>query len=153
LAEENGLKSIAFSALSTGVYGYPSGEAAEAAVSEVREFLEEGNARNLEAVVFCNFLTKDEDAYHRVLPKYFPSEQVAEDEGGEKALEEKLPEVPKGTPDAGSGSAEPATKKLKKGKEGEDEDEDWEKIEKGDVPHQASVEEAADEEEGGKSKV
>jgi O-acetyl-ADP-ribose deacetylase (regulator of RNase III) len=68
LAEENGMTSIAFSALSTGVYGYPSDEAAHAAISEVRTFLDEGNAKNLEKIVFCNFLEKDEDAYHEALP-------------------------------------------------------------------------------------
>lgn len=68
LAVENGCRSIAFSALSTGVYGYPSGEAAEAAVSEVRNFLDEGNGEELERVVFCNFLEKDERAYENVLP-------------------------------------------------------------------------------------
>ncbi|KAF2435535.1 A1pp-domain-containing protein [Tothia fuscella] len=68
LAEENGLTSIAFSALSTGVYGYPSGEAAHTAISEVRKFLDEGNAKSLERIVFCNFLEKDERAYNEALP-------------------------------------------------------------------------------------
>lgn len=68
LAEENEMTSIAFSALSTGVYGYPSGEAAHAAVSEVRNFLDEGHAKHLQKIVFCNFLEKDEDAYHEALP-------------------------------------------------------------------------------------
>lgn len=68
LAEENGLQSIAFSALSTGVYGYPSDEAAHAAVSEVRNFLDEGHAKTLEKIVFCNFLQKDENAYYEALP-------------------------------------------------------------------------------------
>jgi O-acetyl-ADP-ribose deacetylase len=67
LAEEHGMKSIAFSALSTGVYGYPSDDAAEAAISEVRNFLEAGRAKNLERIVFCNFMEKDEDAYHEVI--------------------------------------------------------------------------------------
>jgi O-acetyl-ADP-ribose deacetylase (regulator of RNase III) len=34
------MKSIAFSAISTGVYGYPSRHAAEDAIKEVRKFLE-----------------------------------------------------------------------------------------------------------------
>jgi O-acetyl-ADP-ribose deacetylase (regulator of RNase III) len=68
LAEENQMRSIAFSALSTGVYGYPSDEAAHAAVSEVRNFLDEGCAKTLEKIVFCNFLQKDEDAYYEALP-------------------------------------------------------------------------------------
>lgn len=68
LAVENGLKSIAFSALSTGVYGYPSGEACQVALNTVRTFLEEGKGDSLEKIVFCNFLQKDEDAYFRNLP-------------------------------------------------------------------------------------
>lgn len=68
LAVENNLKSIAFSALSTGVYGYPSGEAAETAIGEVRKFLDSGEGDELEKIVFCNFMEKDEVAYERYLP-------------------------------------------------------------------------------------
>jgi O-acetyl-ADP-ribose deacetylase len=68
LAEEHGMRSIAFSALSTGIYGYPSNEAAEVAVSEIRNFLDEGHAWNLNRIVFCNFMEKDERAYHQALP-------------------------------------------------------------------------------------
>lgn len=72
LAIENGMKSIAFSALSTGVYGYPSEEAARAAIDEVRAFLEEpNNIGKLERVIFCSFERKDEAAYERVIP-YVP---------------------------------------------------------------------------------
>ena len=41
LAAERKLKSIAFPAISTGVYGYPMDEAAEIAVREIRGFLEQ----------------------------------------------------------------------------------------------------------------
>lgn len=68
LAVENGLKSIAFSALSTGVYGYPSEAAAHCAVGTVRKFLEEGNGDSLERIIFCNFMVKDEVAYYQWLP-------------------------------------------------------------------------------------
>jgi O-acetyl-ADP-ribose deacetylase len=69
LAAEHGCKSIAFSALSTGIYGYPSGEAADAAIEEVRKFLEnEEEGKEIERVIFCNFLEKDEVAYYRTLP-------------------------------------------------------------------------------------
>lgn len=68
LAVDNGCKSIAFSALSTGVYGYPSGEASEVALETVRKFLEEEQAEKLDRVIFCNFLQKDEDAYFENIP-------------------------------------------------------------------------------------
>lgn len=55
------------------MYGYPSGEAAEVAGSEVRRFLEEleeagGNEGGLKRVVFCIFEAKDERAYGEWLP-------------------------------------------------------------------------------------
>lgn len=69
LAVDNGCKSIAFSAISTGVYGYPSGEACLVALEAVRTFLDEDKkADELERVIFCNFLEKDEDAYFRNIP-------------------------------------------------------------------------------------
>ncbi|KAF2089708.1 A1pp-domain-containing protein [Saccharata proteae CBS 121410] len=70
LAVGNGCRSVAFSALSTGVYGYPSREAAEAATGEVRKWLDEDGERagRVDRIVFCNFLPKDEDAYVGVLP-------------------------------------------------------------------------------------
>lgn len=70
LASESGCKSIAFSALSTGVYGYPSEEAALTAISAVKMWLEkdEKRAAKLDRIVFCSFLEKDEKAYERNIP-------------------------------------------------------------------------------------
>jgi O-acetyl-ADP-ribose deacetylase (regulator of RNase III) len=68
LAVDHGCKSIAFSALSTGVYGYPSGEASLVALETVRKFLEKKEAEKLDRVIFCNFLDKDEDAYFANIP-------------------------------------------------------------------------------------
>ena len=70
LAVDNDCKSIAFSALSTGIYGYPSGEAAETAIRAVKGWLDEDEARaaKLERIVFCQFLEKDEVAYERHIP-------------------------------------------------------------------------------------
>ncbi|KAL8847810.1 MAG: hypothetical protein Q9221_007162 [Calogaya cf. arnoldii] len=71
LAAEKG-GSIAFSCLSTGVYGYPSDEAAEVACKTVRSFLESEEGQKLDRVVFCCFLQKDELEYQRLLPLIFP---------------------------------------------------------------------------------
>lgn len=68
LAVENECKSIAFSALSTGVYGYPSNEAAPVAISAVKRFLEGEDGDKLEKVIFCTFVQKDVNAYNKWLP-------------------------------------------------------------------------------------
>lgn len=61
--------SIAFSCVSTGVYGYPSKEAAAVAAGEVRRFLEEEDKEGrLERVIFCCFEDKDVRAYEQWLP-------------------------------------------------------------------------------------
>jgi O-acetyl-ADP-ribose deacetylase len=58
LAAENGLQSIAFPAISCGVYRYPPVEACKIAVDTVREFLEED--QTLKRVIFVVF---SEDLY------------------------------------------------------------------------------------------
>ena len=50
LAEENGLKSVAFCCISTGVFRFPKEDAARIAVSTVREYLKTGG---MEKIVFC----------------------------------------------------------------------------------------------------
>lgn len=66
---------MAFSCISTGIYGYPSHQAAEIATREVRRFLEdqEKNGREegigkLDRVVFCLFEDKDVRAYEKWVP-------------------------------------------------------------------------------------
>ena len=51
LAGEHELRSIAFPAISCGIYGYPVGEAAQIAVAETRQALERLDARVIFAVV------------------------------------------------------------------------------------------------------
>lgn len=74
LAAEHGCKTIAFSALSTGVYGYPSEEAAETAIAAVKGWLDtdEERSNKIERIVFCSFLAKDEDAYEKFIPYVIP---------------------------------------------------------------------------------
>jgi len=65
LAEANGISSIAFPAISTGVYGYPKHEATEIAVATVSKAVE-GTAI-IGEVVFCCFSATDLTQYRSVL--------------------------------------------------------------------------------------
>ncbi|KAK4999396.1 hypothetical protein LTR66_001545 [Elasticomyces elasticus] len=89
LAAENGCRSIAFSALSTGVYGYPSDEAAETAIAEVKKVMDAGGADEIDRIVFCSFMQKDEDAYEETIPEFFPPmmEDVKKSETGKLPTE------------------------------------------------------------------
>jgi len=53
VARDNGLASVAFPAISTGIYRYPADQAAEIAVGTVREVLEDD--AGIEQVTFCCF--------------------------------------------------------------------------------------------------
>jgi len=62
LAEERGVRSIAFPAISTGVYGYPMREAAGIALREVRAHLER-TGTGVERAIFVLFGRKAYEAY------------------------------------------------------------------------------------------
>ena len=61
LAEHHGLASLAFPAISTGVYGYPWDAATDIAVREVQAHA--GDRR----VIFCCFSTEMEALYRAVI--------------------------------------------------------------------------------------
>ncbi len=65
LAADAGLRSIAFPAISTGVYAFPVERATRIAVGEVRRGL--AAAPGLERVVFCCFSAEDRALYERIL--------------------------------------------------------------------------------------
>ena len=65
LAEQNGCESVAFPAISTGVYGYPWKEATEIAVNTVREY----PAQNVKKVIFCCFSAQMKKIYQEVLQR------------------------------------------------------------------------------------
>jgi O-acetyl-ADP-ribose deacetylase (regulator of RNase III) len=70
VAIENGVRSIAFPAISCGVYGYPIEEAAEIAVRETAEVLKRTSA--IDRVVFACFGDDVFDAYQRALTGSLP---------------------------------------------------------------------------------
>lgn len=65
LAEAHGLASIAFPAISTGVFGYPKAAAARIAVETVRATLKD--CPHIKRVIFCCFSADDAETYRRLL--------------------------------------------------------------------------------------
>jgi len=65
IAAANHLTSIAFPAISTGVYGYPVDAAAEIAVNTVRQFVK--TLSSLREVIFCCFSITDLAIYKKLL--------------------------------------------------------------------------------------
>lgn len=65
LAEQNGIRSLAFPAISTGAYGFPALQAARIAVDTVRRCVAEGT--ELEKIVFCCLQTKTAEFHQRFL--------------------------------------------------------------------------------------
>ena len=65
IAKQIGARSIAFPAISTGIYGFPLDRATTIAVATVRGFLEQDKA--VERVVFAVFGAEAEAAYRRAL--------------------------------------------------------------------------------------
>jgi O-acetyl-ADP-ribose deacetylase len=65
LAAENGIKTIAFPAISCGAYGYPIAEAARIAVTTTRDFL--ATVDKLDKVIFILWGDDIYDAYRQLL--------------------------------------------------------------------------------------
>ena len=67
LAAKNGLRSVAFCCISTGVFRFPQEKAAEIAVETVKRFLEQDDT--VEQVIFNVFTDRDLELYRRQLEK------------------------------------------------------------------------------------
>jgi O-acetyl-ADP-ribose deacetylase (regulator of RNase III) len=70
VAHENGLKSIAFPAVSAGVYGYPMDQACEIAMTEAKAALEK--YPELERVIFVPFSESALRVYRETFGRIFP---------------------------------------------------------------------------------
>lgn len=68
LAKKNNLHSIAFPAISTGVYGYPPADATEVAVKTVKDWLKRNNDYAMD-ITFCCFDKRTSDIYNRELKR------------------------------------------------------------------------------------
>ena len=66
LAEENDLHSIAFPAISTGVYGYPLPAATEIAVATVQKWMKDHPEYPIEVFFSC-FDGRTEEVYREIL--------------------------------------------------------------------------------------
>ncbi len=64
IADENNTSSIAFPAISTGIYGYPILEATKIAVKTVTDFQP---TKSLKEVIFCCFSESDKAVYENVI--------------------------------------------------------------------------------------
>ena len=85
LAIENGIKTIAFPAISTGIYGYPLNDATKIAVDVTIEFLK--NNQSIEKVIFACFDERTYEGYNRkieeLLENYGLVQLMKENEGKE----------------------------------------------------------------------
>ncbi|XP_072345455.1 ADP-ribose glycohydrolase MACROD1-like isoform X2 [Scyliorhinus torazame] len=99
LAEDNRLRTIAFPCISTGVYGYPNGQAAETVLKAVREYLKE-HRNSFDRIIFCVFLKFDHSLYKEKMPFYFPYDAVT-------------PQPPKEKPNSADKDKTQAEKTLK----------------------------------------
>ena len=67
LADENHLESVAFCCISTGVFRFPNGLAAEIALKTVRDYFDEHQGCSVKQVVFNVFKDVDRQIYERIL--------------------------------------------------------------------------------------
>lgn len=70
LAKKHGIQKIAFPAISTGVYGYPLGEATAIAVATVKGWLEANSDSSIE-IIFCCY---DKNAYETYKKELYEGE-------------------------------------------------------------------------------
>ncbi|KAI0114326.1 hypothetical protein GGR51DRAFT_546481 [Nemania sp. FL0031] len=78
LAVQHGLKTIAFCAIATGIYSYPSYDAATVACTTVRDFLATEDGHKIDKVIFVTFEQQDVSSYKNLLPRFFPPHEESD---------------------------------------------------------------------------
>lgn len=68
IAEEKGLSSVSFPAISTGAFGYPLDEAAEISLSAVKDHIEKGTS--LKVIRFVLYSQSAYDVYRKTLASF-----------------------------------------------------------------------------------
>ena len=66
MCAENGLRSVAFCCISTGVFGFPKERAAQIAVETVTKWLKT-HSNDIDRVIFNVFMERDREIYERIL--------------------------------------------------------------------------------------
>ena len=67
LADSNGLKSLAFCSISTGVFNFPKEEACKTAIKTVKDYLTSHENTNLKKVIFNTFSDDATEIYRKYL--------------------------------------------------------------------------------------
>lgn len=70
LAVKNGVKTIAFPNISTGVYRFPKNRAANIAIETVVDFLKKETS--IEKIIFCTFDDENFSIYNLLIHSHFP---------------------------------------------------------------------------------
>lgn len=68
IAEDFGIREIAFPSISTGAYGFPKSEAAEIAVQSVNKYLK--NSKSIKKVVFVCYDEDNFELYNKLINDY-----------------------------------------------------------------------------------
>lgn len=67
LAETVQASSVAFPAISCGVYGYPAEQAVPIAIHSVRQYFDESSLSSINELIFCCFDQRMAELYHQAL--------------------------------------------------------------------------------------
>uniref|UniRef100_A0A3B4ZQ66 Mono-ADP ribosylhydrolase 2 n=1 Tax=Stegastes partitus TaxID=144197 RepID=A0A3B4ZQ66_9TELE len=145
LMKENGLSTVAFPCISTGIYGFPNEPAADIALNTVKSWIEE-NPDKITRVIFCVFLETDFAIYKKKMSVMFqdntPSstksttkdesedsnrgkEETGDEEEGDKDAEvNEDVEMASQNPDENTANEEPTPEQCEDENENQDKGED-----------------------------